>query len=86
MNKWTLLCVQDREGKTKTVPEVNMDCVYVISSVAVGNRAVLTMLGNVYSTTATIEYFEYVRDYLVITTAETIYTFELYFEDERAWY
>lgn len=86
MNKWTLLYASDRQGKTKIVPEANMDCVYIISSVVVGNRAVLTMLGNVYTTTATIEYFEYVRDYLVITTAETIYTFELYFEDERAWY
>ena len=86
MNKWTLLYTSDRQGKTKIVPEVNMDCVYIISSVAVGNRAVLTMLGNVYSTTATIEYFEYVRDYLVITTAETIYTFELYFEEKRDWY
>ena len=86
MNKWTLLCVQDREGKTKTVPEVNMDCVYVISSLIVGSRAVLTMPGSVYTTTATIESYEYVRDYLIVTAAETVYIFELYFEDERAWY
>ena len=83
MNKWTLLCVQDREGKTKTVPEVNMDCVYVISRVAVGYRALLTMPGSGYTNTATIESYERVRDYLIITSAETVYTFEPYDEYER---
>ena len=78
MNKWTLLCVQDREGKTKSFSGFSLDAVYVISSLSTHGATILSIPKIGYSVPIKLESYEYLRDYLILTTTDLVYIFEEY--------
>jgi len=85
--EWSLLCVRDNQtGKAVSLPEDKMNAVYVINRLSLGEHTLLSIPKTNYMVPILVESFEFVDEFLILHTADLIYTFELYFEEERVWY
>ena len=86
LTEWSLLCVRDKTGKAVSLPEDKMNAVYVINRLSLGEHTLLSIPKINYMVPILVESFEFVDEFLILHTADLIYTFELYFEEERDWY
>ena len=85
LTEWSLLCVRDKTGKAVSLPEDRMNAVYVINGLSIGEHALLFISKTNYIAPILVESFEFVDEFLILHTADLVYTFELYFEEERVW-
>lgn len=83
--KWTIINSKDKQGDPKEIPEKRKNRIYTIGSLFVGLPAVM-MAEDGAMVTSFVENYQFVDDFFILTTENTVYTFELYDEDERAWY
>ena len=86
LTELSLLCVRDETGKAVSLPEDRMNAVYVINGLSIGEYALLFISKTNYIAPILVESFEFVDEFLILHTADLVYMFELYFEEERVWY
>lgn len=86
LTEWSLLCVRDKTGKAVSLPEDRMNAVYVINRLSVGEHTLLPIPKINHMAPILVESFEFVDEFLILHTADLVYTLELYFEEERDWH
>ena len=81
-SKWKIIDSKDKQGNPKEIPEKRKNRIYTIGSLFIGLPAVM-MAEDGAMVSSFVQDYNFVDDLFLLTTENTVYTFELCEEDER---
>lgn len=80
-SKWKIIDSKDKQGNPKEIPEKRKNRIYTIGSLFIGLPAVM-MAEDGAMVSSFVQDYNFVDDLFLLTTENTVYTFELCEEDE----